>query len=63
MPDSNYTCVVKEKQSKKGSKYTGSGTVILNSILVEIPPTFLDFIRAGTQVGRVNAYDLKLYFL
>jgi len=46
-----------EKQSKKGSKYTGSGTVILNSILVEIPPTFLDFIRAGTQVNFTVAVD------
>jgi hypothetical protein len=52
-----FDCVNEEKRKKKGSKYTNSGTVILNSIMIESQPSFLDFIQGGTQVNFTVAVD------
>jgi hypothetical protein len=52
-----YEVVSKEKQRKKGSKYKNSGTVILNTIKVELVPSFLDFIKGGTEVNFTVAVD------
>ncbi|CAB4010756.1 copine-8-like isoform X1 [Paramuricea clavata] len=46
-----------KKQAKKKKKYTNSGTVTLMQCMVEQQPTFLDFIRGGTQINFVVAVD------
>ena len=52
-----YDCINEEKQKKKGAKYKNSGTVILNDILIETVPSFLDYIQGGTQVNFTLAVD------
>jgi len=52
-----YDCINEEKQRKKGAKYTNSGTVILDDILIETVPSFLDYIQGGTQVNFTVAVD------
>jgi len=55
--DNTYQVVNKEKQKKKGKKYTNSGSVTLDSIKIEIVPSFLDYIKGGTQVNFTVAVD------
>merc|ERR1719317_833426 len=40
-----------------GAKYSNSGTVILNDIIIETVPSFLDYIQGGTQVNFTVAID------
>jgi len=56
-PENVYDCINEKKQKKKGSKYKNSGTVILNSVVIEEQPSFLDFIQGGTQVNFTLAVD------
>jgi len=55
--ENTYDVINKEKQKKKGKKYNNSGIVSLDSIKVEIVPSFLDYIRGGTQVNFTLAID------
>jgi len=52
-----YDVINKVKQKKKGSKYNNSGTVKLDSIKIEVEPSFLDYIKGGTQVNFTLAVD------
>jgi hypothetical protein len=45
------------KQSKKGKKYTNSGTLHVSAFSVEVTHTFLDYVRTGTPIGCVFAVD------
>ena len=56
-PENLYQVINEKKRQKKGSKYTNSGTVQLNSIKIESNPTFLDFIQGGLQVNFTVAVD------
>jgi len=56
-PENTYLVINKEKRKKKGPKYSDSGTIMLNSVVVENPPSFLDFISSGTQVNFTVAID------
>jgi len=56
-PGNKYECINEQKKKKKGSKYSNSGTVTLNSIEIETNPSFLDFITGGTQVNFTVAID------
>ncbi|XP_046841250.1 copine-9-like [Xenia sp. Carnegie-2017] len=49
--------VVNTKKQRKKKKYRNSGTVTLLQCKVEQQPTFLDFIRGGTQLSFVVAVD------
>jgi len=55
--DNTYDVINKEKQKKKGKKYNNSGTVTLDSFKLEIVPSFLDYIKGGTQVNFTLAID------
>ena len=55
--ENEFTVINKKKQKKKGSKYRGSGTVILERISIETVPTFLDYIQSGTRVNFSLAVD------
>jgi len=55
--DNTYEVVNEQKQKKKGSKYSNSGVVTLNSISIESVPSFLDYIQGGTQVNFTVAVD------
>jgi len=55
--DNTYEVVNEQKQKKKGSKYSNSGVVTLNSITIETVPSFLDYIQGGTQVNFTVAVD------
>lgn len=52
-----YDVINKEKQRKKGQKYKNSGNVHLNAISVKTIPSFLEYIRGGTQVNFTLAVD------
>ena len=52
-----YPCINEEKRKKKGKKYDNSGVVFLQSVYVEEIPSFLDYIRSGTQVNFTLAVD------
>jgi len=52
-----YAVINKEKQKKKGAKYTDSGSASLDSFKVETVPSFLDYIKGGTQVNFTLAVD------
>ena len=52
-----YDCINQKKQRKKGAKYRNSGTVSLQTIIVERIPSFLDYIHSGTQVNFTLAVD------
>jgi hypothetical protein len=45
------------KQSKKGKKYTNSGSLFVSAFSVEVTHTFLDYVRSGTAIGCVFAID------
>jgi len=60
--ENTYDVINKEKQKKKGCfgserKYKNSGSVSLDSVKVEIVPSFLDFVKGGTQVNFTLAID------
>ena len=55
-PKNNYELINKKKAAKK-SKYKNSGKLILNTCLVTIEPSFLDYIRGGTQLHFSVAVD------
>jgi len=55
--ENQFTVINEDKQKKKGSKYKGSGTVILESISIVTVPTFLDYIQGGTQINFSLAVD------
>ena len=55
--ENTYDVINKEKQKKKGKKYNNSGSITLDSIKVEIVPSFLDYIKGGTQVNFTVAID------
>ena len=52
-----YDVIHEEKRKKKGKKYQNSGVVTLQSFRAEIVPTFLDYIKGGTQVNFTVAID------
>ena len=52
-----YDVINQERKKKKGSKYENSGVIILESVRLETFPSFLDFIRGGTQVNFTLAVD------
>ncbi|XP_032566333.1 copine-5-like [Chiroxiphia lanceolata] len=49
--------VVNPRKKLKKKKYLNSGTVTLLSFAVEAEPTFLDYIRGGTQLNFTVAID------
>jgi len=49
--------VNQKKRSKKGDKYKHSGLLIINSIVLELRPTFLDFIQGGMELSFTVAVD------
>uniref|UniRef100_A0A8B9G5G8 C2 domain-containing protein n=1 Tax=Amazona collaria TaxID=241587 RepID=A0A8B9G5G8_9PSIT len=49
--------VVNPKKKLKKKKYLNSGTVTLLSFSVESDPSFLDYIRGGTQLNFTVAID------
>jgi len=55
--ENQFTVINEDKQKKKGSKYKGSGTLILESISIVTVPTFLDYIQGGTQINFSLAVD------
>ena len=55
--DNVYDVVNEKKRNKKGSKYKNSGTVSLKKSLVQLVPSFLDYIQGGTQVNFTLAID------
>jgi len=52
-----YPLVNKKKKQKKGEKYKHSGMLIMNSCVLELQPTFLDFITGGTELSFTVAID------
>merc|ERR1719225_896675 len=56
-PTNCYDCINEKKRKKKGSKYTNSGQVFLQTISIVTVPSFLDFIQTGTQVNFTVAVD------
>ena len=58
-PGSNnkYNVINEEKKKKKGKKYENSGVVILERFSAEVVPSFLDYIKGGTQVNFTVAVD------
>ena len=55
--DNVYDVINAKKEKKKGGKHKNSGTISLNFCQVHIVPSFLDFIRGGTQVNFTLAVD------
>jgi len=55
--ENKYFVINEEKKKKKGKKYDNSGVVFLQSVYVEEIPSFLDYIRSGTQVNFTLAVD------
>jgi hypothetical protein len=55
--DNVYDLINEKKAKKKGSKYKNSGKFVLNSCQVQIVPSFLDYIKGGTQVNFTLAVD------
>jgi hypothetical protein len=52
------TPLINEKKKKKrGSWYKNSGVLIVNSVKLEVLPTFLDFIQGGTELEFTVAVD------
>ena len=56
-PTNCYDCINEKKRKKKGSKYTNSGQVFLQTISIVRVPSFLDYIQGGTQVNFTVAVD------
>ena len=56
-PTNCYDCINEKKRKKKGSKYTNSGQVFLQTISIVTVPSFLDYIQGGTQVNFTVAVD------
>merc|ERR1719225_222062 len=56
-PTNCYDCINEKKRKKKGSKYTNSGQVFLQTISIVRVPSFLDYIQGGTQVNFIVAVD------
>ena len=56
-PTNCYDCINEKKRKKKGSKYSNSGQVFLQTISIVTVPSFLDFIQTGTQVNFTVAVD------
>jgi len=52
-----YNVINEEKKKKKGKKYENSGVVILERFSAEVVPSFLDYIKGGTQVNFTVAVD------
>ena len=52
-----YSVINEEKKRKKGRKYDNSGEVMLVTFRSEIVPSFLDYIKGGTQVNFTVAVD------
>jgi hypothetical protein len=48
---------INEKKQRKKSSYKNSGHLIINSIDLELHPTFLDFISGGTELSFTVAVD------
>jgi len=46
-----------KKKSKKGSKYKNSGFLHVNYCILELQPTFLDYISNGTELSFTVAID------
>ncbi|XP_069980599.1 copine-8 isoform X2 [Penaeus vannamei] len=54
---SNAYQLINPKKKAKKSSYKDSGKLILNSITTHVEPTFLDYIRGGTQIHFTVAVD------
>merc|ERR1712226_52483 len=55
--DNVYDVINEKKKKNKGNRYKNSGTVTLQSCEVHIVPSFLDYIKGGTQVNFTLAVD------
>ncbi|XP_066950988.1 copine-8-like isoform X1 [Macrobrachium rosenbergii] len=55
--NSNSYELINPKKKAKKSSYKDSGKLILNSITSHIEPSFLDYIRGGTQIHFTVAVD------
>jgi len=55
--DNVYDVINEKKKKNKGNKYKNSGSVTLQSCEVHIVPSFLDYIKGGTQVNFTLAVD------
>ena len=53
----HYNVINEEKKKKKGRKDENSGVVMLDTFRAEMVPSFLDYIKGGTQVNFTVAVD------
>jgi copine 5/8/9 len=56
-PSNDYECICPAMQAKKGKKYTNSGFVKLMQCQIVQVPTFMDYIKGGTQIHCTIAVD------
>lgn len=56
-PTNDYECINAAIKAKKGKKYTNSGFVKLMHCQIVQVPTFMDFIKGGTQMHCTIAVD------
>jgi len=52
-----FPLVSQKKKSKKGEKYRNSGFIHVNYCILELQPTFLDYISNGTELSFTVAID------
>ncbi|XP_013408869.1 copine-8 isoform X2 [Lingula anatina] len=52
-----FECINPKKKAKKGAKYKNSGVITVESCRVVQVPTFLDYIKGGTQLQCTIAID------
>merc|ERR1712013_465426 len=52
-----FPLVSQKKKSKKGDKYRNSGFIHVNYCILELQPTFLDYISNGTELSFTVAVD------
>jgi len=52
-----FPLINQKKKSKKGAKYKNSGVLHVNHCILEMQPTFLDYITNGTELAFTVAID------
>jgi len=52
-----FELINEKKQKKKGSKYKNSGLLQIHNCVLELRPTFLDYISNGTELAFTVAID------
>jgi len=52
-----YPLINQKKKSKKGDKYKNSGFLHVNHCILELQPTFLDYVSNGTELSFTVAID------